>query len=233
MLLYAILSTLLYVMALSIKVFGHIGEPCNSLLKMCLPLSTHMYCDANNICQCKSEFPVQVGAHSCRSARKVHERCSHPEECVYNDRNSYCTQTPYSSQCECHEGFVFDKTVNLCVEQKGGKPSSTVLIIPTAAGFLMACFSLLCCCVLIWHNVCRNTDTRPTTQSHVSERARRNRTNDGFNRNMNNNNNDGIDSHLSPLPPYESVLILHSEPPPSYEDAIKATSSDTIVESKT
>jgi hypothetical protein len=38
------------------------------------------------------------------------------------------------------------------------------------------------------------------------------------------------------LPPYESVLILHDEPPPSYEDAIKdsrmASSRETTAETK-
>ena len=36
---------------------AHIGEPCNSLFKICLPPSPHIYCDDNNICRCKNDYP--------------------------------------------------------------------------------------------------------------------------------------------------------------------------------
>jgi len=227
---------------MSIKVDCHIGEPCNSLLKMCFPVSPHIYCDSQNICRCKKEYPVVVGLHSCRQPKKIFERCSHPEECHYSDPNSYCTQTPYSSQCECLEGFIYDKYLNKCVDEPKPKKSNPALMIPTAAGFLMACFSLLCCCALIWHNICRKHDM-PNRNPHQlpSQTNRRTRSQTETNRDLENRRNipniSLNDSQATThLPPYESVLILHDEPPPSYEDAIKdsrmASSRETTAETK-
>ncbi|CAG2177071.1 unnamed protein product, partial [Oppiella nova] len=36
------------------KVECHIGQPCN-VLGMCLPISSHIYCDKDNICRCRKE----------------------------------------------------------------------------------------------------------------------------------------------------------------------------------
>ncbi len=238
---------------------AHIGEPCNAL-KICWPVNTHMYCDSQNICRCKKEYPVVVGLHSCLQSRKVSERCSHPEECHYSDPNSYCTQTPYSSQCQCLEGFVYDRYEEKCVkglycrsicldinhiiwylcglESRTKKPSNTALMIPTAAGFLMACFSLLCCCALIWHNICRKQDIPNRNALQLSSQTnRRSRNQTETNSRLNNRNISNIESQATThLPPYESVLILHDEPPPSYDDAIKdsrmASSRETTAENK-
>ena len=102
----------------------HIGQPCNSILRVCIPISSHVYCDANNTCRCKKEYPIVVGPHTCLSPKRVFERCSHPEECHYNDKNSHCNQSPYSSKCECNSGFVFDKSQRICVS--GLSPFVTV-----------------------------------------------------------------------------------------------------------
>lgn len=223
------------------KVNGHIGEPCNKLLNICLPVSltSHVYCDSNNVCRCKKQYPVVVGPHTCLQPKKVSERCSHPEECLHSDVNSYCTQTSYSSRCECKEGFAFDKDINQCVaELKPRKPSNAALMIPTAAGFLMACFSLLCCCALIWHNICRKHDFTRTLPQFPNERTRRTRTQTNHELSLNRRNltNIGLNESQvnSHLPPYESVLILQDEPPPSYEESCKmaATSSDTNTQTK-
>ncbi len=223
-----------------------------------------MYCDSQNICRCKKEYPVVVGIHSCRQPKKIFERCSHPEECHYSDPNAYCTQTPYSSQCECLEGFVYDKFLDKCVdglyyrsicshinhiiwylyplEPKPKKSSNSALMIPAAAGFLMACFSLLCCCALIWHNICRKHDIsdRNAHQMCLQTNRSRNQTERNRNSSLNSRNIANISSNESQatthLPPYESVLILHDEPPPSYEDAIKdsrmVSSRETTAETK-
>lgn len=42
---------------LSRLVGAHIGEPCNSLFKVCLPPSPHIYCDDNLICRCRDDYP--------------------------------------------------------------------------------------------------------------------------------------------------------------------------------
>ena len=35
---------------------AHIGKPC-SFLRLCLPLSEHLYCDSNFTCRCRSDLP--------------------------------------------------------------------------------------------------------------------------------------------------------------------------------
>lgn len=114
------------------------------------------------------------------------------------------------------------------------KPSNAALMIPTAAGFLMACFSLLCCCALIWHNLCRKQDIIHRNGQNLSLDRSRNRRNPrdssrGSNGPTNRRNvaNLGLSENQTtgPLPPYESILIdsMNNDPPPSYEEAIKDT----------
>ncbi|XP_054161769.1 uncharacterized protein LOC128959780 [Oppia nitens] len=232
------------------RVECHIGQQC-SLLRMCLPISSHVYCDESNICRCKKEYPISVGPHSCLAPKQVGERCSHPEECTHNDKNSHCNQSPYTSRCECNPGFNFDRNHRVCVltETKNTrKGSNPVLMIPTAAGLLMACFSLLCCCALIWHNLCRKQDVlvRNGHNSSNSGRSRRSASNTdsrrgttAHNRRHQSNDNNQTTGHL---PPYESILIdsMNNDPPPSYEDVIKesqtqitgSTHEDSVTETK-
>jgi len=215
------------------KVECHIGQPCN-VLGMCLPISSHIYCDKDNICRCRKEYPIEVGPHSCLSPKRVADRCSHPEECLHNDKNSHCNQSPYSSRCECNAGFVYDKYKSICAPETKNvrKGSNPALMIPTAAGLLMACFSLLCCCALIWHNLCRRHDIiNRNAANGASSGARSRRTGGdarrgtGVNR-RNQTNETQVSAHL---PPYESILIdsMNNDPPPTYEDAIKDTSHPT------
>ena len=111
------------------------------------------------------------------------------------------------------------------------KSSNTALMIPTAAGFLMACFSLLCCCALIWHNLCRKQDIIPRSGENLSSERSRNRRNQressrGSNGHTNRRNLGLSESQATThLPPYESILIdsMNNDPPPSYEEAIKDT----------
>lgn len=59
---------------LAVGVRGHIGEPCNSLLKMCLPPSPNIYCDQSNICRCKPDYPVEIQPHTCKAAKRIGQR---------------------------------------------------------------------------------------------------------------------------------------------------------------
>ena len=59
---------------LAVGVKGHIGEPCNALLGLCLPPSPHIYCDDSNICRCKSDFPVEIQPHTCKAAKRFGQR---------------------------------------------------------------------------------------------------------------------------------------------------------------
>ena len=59
---------------LAARVAGHIGEPCNAILRICLPLSPNVYCDDKNVCRCKSDFPVEIQPHTCKSAKRVGQR---------------------------------------------------------------------------------------------------------------------------------------------------------------
>ncbi|CAG2123109.1 unnamed protein product, partial [Medioppia subpectinata] len=77
-----------------IKVECHIGQSCN-LIGLCLPISAHIFCDKENICRCKKEYPIEVGPHTCLAPKRVGDRCSHPEECLYYDKSSHCNQSPY------------------------------------------------------------------------------------------------------------------------------------------
>lgn len=231
---------------------GHIGQPCNALLRMCLPWSGHMYCDDKNICRCRPDYPVQIGDHSCRKGRRVGERCTTLEECQHTDSNSYCTQTPFSSQCDCLTGFLHDKIKQKCVPEGkfsrkpgSGSTAATSLLIPSAAGFIMACISLLCCCILVWHNLCRAAQLTPEETwreihgHHAAVGSAGSRSSHSHRHRGSSSTHSRNQTHSSlardrsvPLPSYESAFYdsrhaphpfvgMADEPPPSYDEAIK------------
>ena len=198
-----------------------------------------MYCDENRICRCRPEYPVQVGIHSCAKSKKHDEYCSYNEQCNYHDNNSFCTQNTYSSYCECLDGFAYDKMIELCIPGQynlidksciyaffllyictgKGEKHNHLPIIPTAAGFLVASFSLLCCCVLVWHNFCR-VDDPPQRNHQRSHRSHHHHYGDNLNR-VNRINNQISENSFIALPSYEFASNIHDEPPPKYEDVIK------------
>ncbi|CAG2123421.1 unnamed protein product, partial [Medioppia subpectinata] len=156
------------------------------------------------------EYPIEVGPHTCLAPKRVGDRCSHPEECLYYDKSSHCNQSPYSSRCECNAGSLYDKNQRLCVTETKNvrKGSNTALMIPTAAGLLMACFSVLCCCALIWHNLCRKHNTRQNTATSSSGQRGRRSQSDSRRGAALNRRNQSTDGQTAPhLPPYESILI--------------------------
>ncbi|KFM81697.1 hypothetical protein X975_10366, partial [Stegodyphus mimosarum] len=38
------------------KGLSHVGQPCNAIFRICL--ASHSYCDDDNICRCKPDYPV-------------------------------------------------------------------------------------------------------------------------------------------------------------------------------
>lgn len=210
---------------------SHIGQPCNTLLRMCLPWTGHMICDEENICRCRPDYPVQVGDHSCRRARHINEKCASHEECRYYDSNSHCTQNPISSICECSIGFEFDESKRKCVPEgkfarkpgTGPSTAATSLLIPSAAGFIMACISLLCCCILVWNNLCRSAhinsdDPWRELHGHRSGAAHRSSSSSSsHHRNSGHRRHGAI--HSSNNLQNCSITREHSVPLPSYESA--------------
>lgn len=235
-----------------ISVSGHIGQPCNPFLRAtgrCYPWSGHIVCAEDNICRCDPNYPVQIGDHLCKQGRRVGDRCSYLEECIHHDPNSYCTQEPFSSQCECLTGFEWSELKGKCVPETSGtrKRAPTMsLLIPSAAGLMMACFSLLCCCLLLWHNLCRNARAEgrdALREFHVisggplQQGGGRSGRNGGRCARLSLHGDrilSGHNGNMTLPPQYEAVVGLTeglssgNEPPPSYEDAVKQPpTSDT------
>lgn len=95
------------------------------------------------------------------------------------------------------------------------KRNPEALLLPSAIGFLFACFGLFCCFVFLWHSFCRKQRT--------VDWGRRMDTAIGLrpcNRSMVGDGSDLHGNRLSGhLPSFESAIF--DQPPPSYEEAIK------------
>lgn len=207
-------------------VSAHIGEPCR-LLVLGFCFSSNSYCDQAGICRCKPEFPVNVSPHNCRKARQYGEKCSYSEECTYYDPNSYCTQLPYRSTCECHDEFRYDRAQKMCARISDQSDGPNMLL-PTAVGVSLAMSTILCCCLAAWH-VCRKRSNGLWTQS--CSRFVRSRANSIPN--TQSGSGDDCPGVLlqaqDPLPTYEVAVSLQSqdddqnsadELPPSYDDVM-------------
>ncbi|RWS31567.1 uncharacterized protein B4U80_13592 [Leptotrombidium deliense] len=197
--------------------FGHIGQSCNALLRICLPPSNQVYCDKDNVCRCKPEYPVQVTVHNCAKPRNYGDKCKYQEECAATDLNLHCTQSPYLSQCECKPGYIYNYNNKLCV--KDDSSLSTIqnsLLLPSAAGLLILFLSVLCCCLLLWHTVCRKRQPRNSFDAGLRMRNRPVHSVESQSENRNSS-----DTTNANLPSYDSVL--YDETPPSYDEVIKGT----------
>lgn len=213
----------LIIASLFIGGLNHVGQPCNRLIRLCLALNS--YCDENNICRCKPDYPVNISLHSCRQGRSYSEKCDYTEECFYYDPNSYCSQLPYRSTCECHSGFLYNDLKKICVKIGGDNPKPANLVFPTAIGLSLAFASIICCCLVLWH-VCKRRSlavfsrNRMTSHSHYLS-ARR-----GSQRSVCVPSAPALDEAL---PTYDTALSLKvtddCEPPPSYEDICHESNS--------
>ena len=124
--------------------------------------------------------------------------------------------------------WIFIYVFYICTGK--GERNNHLPIIPTAAGFLVASFSLLCCCVLIWHNFCRIDD--PPQRDHRRSRRSHHHHHYGDNLNrVNRINNQTSENSFITLPSYEFASNIHDEPPPKYEDVIKEAQEEAQKES--
>ncbi|KAI1280680.1 hypothetical protein HDE_13675 [Halotydeus destructor] len=198
-----------------LAVYGHIGEPCHSVLNTCFAgfqVLNRMYCDKDHICRCPSNYPVVIMPHTCKRAKKVGEGCSSPAECTTTDPNSFCSQSPLQSECQCHSGFSYNYVTEKC--EKGAKAGSSrktsvVSLIPSAVAFLFACFGLFCCFVFVWHSFCRKS---PLTE--WSARMEPRATSDVTSR---------LNGQNSTVSPSYEITMYDDQPPPPYEEAIKCS----------
>lgn len=219
-----ILLIFLFLASLIIGGRNQVGQPCKKLLqgviKICL--ARHSYCDENDICRCEPGYPVNISFSSCRKGRKYAEKCEFTEECYYYDPNSYCSQLPYRSTCECHNGFLYNESKKICIKVGGETPKPTNLVFPTAIGLSLAFASIICCCLVLWHvckrqNIANAVFSRERMPSHTHFLSTHR------------------DSHRSicvpsappadeALPTYDTALSQKITedcgPPPSYEDVI-------------
>ncbi|CAL1285192.1 unnamed protein product [Larinioides sclopetarius] len=197
---------------------NHVGQPCNKIFRICL--SSNSYCDKENICRCKPEYPVNISLHSCKKGKQYSEKCEYSEECYYYDPNSYCSQLPYRSTCECHTGFIFNEVTRICESIGKEPPKTSNIVFPTAIGGTLAFASIIFFCLVAWQ-VCKrqNVYSRVFSRRSASIRSR-----------YHSAYSEGSGPVPSAptadetLPTYDTALSLKisedCEPPPSYEEVI-------------
>ncbi|XP_049267673.1 uncharacterized protein LOC119378191 [Rhipicephalus sanguineus] len=155
---------------------AQIGSKCTFLS---CRFARHAACDANNICRCKPDYPVQVSPLKCAKARRNLEVCTDSKECTVTDANMYCSQTSSQSRCECHIDFTYTKSqdpVNLSFTHYR-----------EIAGFFFELFklgglalsSMLCCFLALWR-LCKRANNNflssLQTSGSVNSRATREHT---------------------------------------------------------
>ncbi|XP_015912656.1 uncharacterized protein [Parasteatoda tepidariorum] len=195
---------------------NHVGQPCNKIFRICL--ASNSYCDEENICRCKPDFPVNISVHSCKKGKQYSEKCDYSEECSYYDRNSYCSQLPYRSTCECHAGFIYNEGDKACEKIGGEPPKPTNRVFPTVIGVTFAFASIFCFCLVIWQ-VCKRQNLYPGIfgRSNVTSRSQYLPTSRDSQRPL------PSAPHLDEaLPNYDTVLKNSEDhdPPPSYDEVI-------------
>ncbi|KAG8188976.1 hypothetical protein JTE90_010065 [Oedothorax gibbosus] len=183
-------------------------------------LSSHSYCDKENICRCKPDYPVNISLHSCKKGKYYSEKCEYSEECLHFDPNSYCTQLPYRSTCECHNGFVFNEVSKLCEKFDKGSSKPSNHVFPTAIGGSIAFASIIFFVLITWQ-VCKrqNIYDRVFARRNIPERSHYLPTSQESQRTL-----PTAPIMDETLPTYDTALSQKisedCEPPPSYEEVI-------------
>ncbi|XP_013781733.2 uncharacterized protein LOC106466033 isoform X2 [Limulus polyphemus] len=193
---------------------SHIGEKC-FLSAFCR--ASNSYCDKEGICRCNPDYPIEVDRHKCKQGSRYGQKCEYTEQCTYYDLNSYCTQLPYRSNCECHIDFFYDPDKKLCLKFPEHGDHNQKLMLPTAVGISLALASVLCCCLALVHMYRRqNVERNYFSWFRINRTSSVQREEDQTTR---------LPTRVDNLPSYESVVSVednHEEPPPVYEEAIKA-----------
>ncbi|GIX83046.1 uncharacterized protein CEXT_640101 [Caerostris extrusa] len=213
----SVLLILLLLLNLISEGWNHVGQPCNKIFRLCL--TSNSYCDKENICRCKPDYPVNVSLHSCRKGKLYSEKCDYTEECSYYDPNSYCSQLPYRSICECHTGFIFNEVTKICESVGKDTPKSSNLVFPTAIGGSLALASILFFCLVAWQ-VCKRQNAR--SRNFRRDTSSRSRYQSAYLESQG-----AVPSAPTAdetLPTYDTALSLKisedCEPPPSYDEVI-------------
>ncbi|XP_023238380.1 uncharacterized protein LOC111637185 [Centruroides sculpturatus] len=207
----------LLMFAFLVQGMAHVGQKC-FLSNFCRGKNT--YCDNDSICRCLPDFPVLVSPHNCRKPRKYGAKCEFPEECSYHDKNSYCTQWPYRSICECLNDYIYNKEKEICVKVMSTREDRQSLVLPTILGISLAAACIMCCCLALWQ-FCLSRQSRE--DNRFLRRFRRNRQENTTNE----NERDVPSRYDDALPPYEMIIRenqMHSsvdELPPSYNEVMK------------
>ncbi|KAH7945230.1 hypothetical protein HPB49_008464 [Dermacentor silvarum] len=195
---------------------AQIGSKC---VFLSCRFARHAACDANNVCRCKPDYPVQVSPLRCAKARRHLEVCTDNRECTEIDKNTYCSRTSSQSRCECHDDFVYNEETRSCELMKL-PPVSPDILLPMAVGVSVALSSMLCCFLALWR-LCKRANSSGFLSSLQSSgsanlRAAREhapvRTQDSWSSDT--------------LPSYEAAVSLkrpsssQEDPPPPYCEAV-------------
>ncbi|XP_054162399.1 uncharacterized protein LOC128960353 [Oppia nitens] len=90
-----------------------VGEPCEST---CNQILFHVFCNlTTHLCECLSDYPVNVDNKICRKAVSLGDNCEASEECSYLVTNAVCG---VDAKCQCNQGFNVkssDKMGTACV----------------------------------------------------------------------------------------------------------------------
>ncbi|PRD34916.1 UNVERIFIED_CONTAM: hypothetical protein NCL1_13129 [Trichonephila clavipes] len=156
--------------------------------------------------------------------KQYSEKCEYSEECNYYDPNSYCSQLPYRSTCECHTGFIFNEVTKICESVGKDTPKSSNLMFPTAIGGCLAFASIIFFCLVAWQ-VCKrqNMYSRIFSRRNVSARSH-------YHSTCMESQGPIPSAPIADesLPTYDTALSLKisedCEPPPSYDEVIGQTS---------
>lgn len=194
---------------------AQIGSKCTFLS---CRFARHAACDANNICRCKPDYPVQVSPLKCAKARRNLEVCTDSKECTVTDANMYCSQTSSQSRCECHIDFTYNEESRSCEPLKL-PPVAPDILLPMAVGVSVALSSMLCCFLALWrlckranNNFMSSLQTSGSANSRATREHTPVRTQDSWSSDT--------------LPSYEAAVSLkrpsssQEDPPPPYSEAV-------------
>ncbi|XP_022249704.1 uncharacterized protein LOC106466033 isoform X3 [Limulus polyphemus] len=128
--------------------------------------------------------------------------------------NSYCDK---EGICRCNPDYPIEVDRHKCKQVPEHGDHNQKLMLPTAVGISLALASVLCCCLALVHMYRRqNVERNYFSWFRINRTSSVQREEDQTTR---------LPTRVDNLPSYESVVSVednHEEPPPVYEEAIKA-----------